>query len=112
MLFVLTAATLCTQRAKPDMIAYSELRGEHTPTESHGHIPGVRVGQEFQGRGELAILGLHTQMMRGIMARWAAQLQRCYRYSILAVAYLPTSPPLAGGVATVYERPLHVLNVG
>ncbi|WIA33831.1 hypothetical protein OEZ86_006940 [Tetradesmus obliquus] len=56
-------------RAKPDMIAYKELRVDFPPREVHGHIPGVTVGQAFLGRGELAILGLHTQMMRGIMSR-------------------------------------------
>eukprot|EP00878_Enallax_costatus_P005717 GHUV01005995.1.p1 GENE.GHUV01005995.1~~GHUV01005995.1.p1 ORF type:complete len:555 (+),score=157.92 GHUV01005995.1:244-1665(+) len=55
--------------AKPDMIAYSKLRGQYTPAVPiHGHIPGVQVGDEFSGRGELAILGLHTEMMRGIMS--------------------------------------------
>jgi hypothetical protein len=31
-----------------------------------GHVPGVAVGQQFLGRGQLAILGLHSQMMKGI----------------------------------------------
>lgn len=58
------------QEAKPDMIAYSKLRGQYTPkVPIYGHIPGVKIGDEFSGRGELAILGLHTDMMRGIMAR-------------------------------------------
>jgi hypothetical protein len=51
------------------MIAYKELRQTFPVTERHGHIPGVRVGQSFLGRGELAIVGLHTQMMRGILSR-------------------------------------------
>jgi hypothetical protein len=59
----------CLQRAKPDMIAYKELRQTFPPAERHGHVPGIRVGQSFLGRGELAILGLHMQMMRGIMSR-------------------------------------------
>ncbi|KAF6255206.1 hypothetical protein COO60DRAFT_1462324 [Scenedesmus sp. NREL 46B-D3] len=55
---------------KPDMIAFKELRGRHAlPGELHGHIPGVAVGASFGGRGPLAILGLHADMMRGIMAR-------------------------------------------
>jgi hypothetical protein len=58
------------QRRKPDMIAFSELRGKHAPQhERHGHIPGVAVGDSFGGRGPLAILGLHADMMKGIMAR-------------------------------------------
>lgn len=32
----------------------------------YGHIPGVAVSDAFEGRGELAVLGLHTQMMKGI----------------------------------------------
>ena len=51
---------------KPDMIAFKELRNGLTPERVHGHIAGVDVGARFGGRGELAILGVHTQMMRGI----------------------------------------------
>jgi hypothetical protein len=52
------------------MIAYSELRGKLSPEqELHGHIPGVAVGDAFGGRGPLAILGLHADMMKGISAR-------------------------------------------
>jgi hypothetical protein len=51
------------------MIAYKELRQTFPPSERHGHIPGIRVGASFLGRGELAITGLHMQMMRGIMSR-------------------------------------------
>jgi hypothetical protein len=35
----------------------------------YGHIPGVAVSDVFEGRGELAVLGLHTQMMKGINNR-------------------------------------------
>ena len=48
------------------MIAFKELRGQLAPKRVHGHIPGVEVGARFEGRGEIAILGIHTQMMRGI----------------------------------------------
>ena len=48
------------------MIAYKELRGQSSPARAHGHIAGVEVGACFGGRGEVAILGIHTQMMRGI----------------------------------------------
>ena len=48
------------------MIAFKELRGQLAPKRMHGHIPGVEVGARFGGRGEVAILGIHTQMMRGI----------------------------------------------
>jgi hypothetical protein len=57
------------QRKKPDMIAYKELREELTPQLAHGHLPGIPPGFEVFGRGELAILGLHTQIVRGIDAR-------------------------------------------
>ncbi|KAL3157789.1 hypothetical protein ABBQ32_012213 [Trebouxia sp. C0010 RCD-2024] len=53
-------------RRKPDMIAHKELRGQLSPPRVHGHIPGVELGARFGGRGEIAILGIHTQMMRGI----------------------------------------------
>jgi hypothetical protein len=52
------------------MIAFSELRDKHAPQqELHRHIPGVAVGDSVGGRGPLAILGLHADMMKGIMAR-------------------------------------------
>ena len=51
------------------MIAYKELREELTPQLAHGHLPGIPPGFEVFGRGELAILGLHTQIVRGIDAR-------------------------------------------
>ncbi len=57
------------QRAKPDMIAFKELRESWTPNLSHGHIPGVPVGMELLGRGEVAILGVHSKMMAGIDSR-------------------------------------------
>ena len=53
-------------QAKPDMVAFKNLRPELTPADRHGHIPGVRVGEAFANRGEMAILGLHTQICRGI----------------------------------------------
>jgi hypothetical protein len=56
---------LCILQSKPDLIANSEL-AELRPPLSHGHVPGVVVGQEFANRGELAIVGIHTQIMRGI----------------------------------------------
>lgn len=55
---------------KPDMQAYKKLRDQYTPPEDvFGHIPGVRVGEEFGGRGELAILGLHKRILQGIDGR-------------------------------------------
>lgn len=34
----------------------------------YGHIPGIVVGQEFLGRGQLVVTGLHSHMMKGISA--------------------------------------------
>lgn len=54
------------QRSKPDMIAFKELSAQLSPKRTHGHIPGVIIGAELNGRGEVAILGVHTQILRGI----------------------------------------------
>lgn len=62
-------SSLWQMQAKPDAIAYSELKDQLTPQEVHGQIPGVRVGQVFQNRGELAILGLHCVIFQGIYAK-------------------------------------------
>ena len=56
-------------QSKPDMVAYKMLRPTLTPPESYGHLPGIKVGDRFSGRGELAILGLHRQILKGIW-RW------------------------------------------
>ena len=49
---------------KPDMQAYKKLKGE--ARKSYGHVPGVAVGEAFNNRGELAILGLHRRILQGI----------------------------------------------
>lgn len=51
---------------KPDMVAFKELRGTYSPDKQHGQIEGVPVGLKLHGRGEAAILGIHTQILRGI----------------------------------------------
>jgi hypothetical protein len=60
---------VCLQEAKPDMQASSQIKIKY-PLEVrsglYGHIPGVAVGEAFAGRGQLAVLGLHSQMMKGI----------------------------------------------
>ncbi len=53
-------------QAKADMVAFKDLKEYLTPEDMHGHIPGVQVGSTFNNRGELAILGLHTMILRGI----------------------------------------------
>lgn len=52
-------------RAKPAMIAYKELR-TRSATKFHGAIPDVPIGITLRGRGEVAIVGLHTQLLSGI----------------------------------------------
>jgi hypothetical protein len=57
------------QKYKPDMQASKLMRdrsGHLIRAGVYGHIPGVRVGASFVGRGELDMLGLHSQMLRGI----------------------------------------------
>jgi hypothetical protein len=34
---------------------------------THGHKPGVRLGQRFPGRGALQAMGIHTKYYWGIM---------------------------------------------
>ena len=53
-------------QSKPDMIACKHLKGTLTPPKAYGHIAGIDIGACFGGRGEVAIVGIHTQMMRGI----------------------------------------------
>lgn len=48
------------------MVTCKELGPQLTPARCHGHIPGVTVGRVFNGRGELAILNIHGQILRGI----------------------------------------------
>lgn len=57
--------TLVPQR-KPDMTANKQLKAELRPLERHGHVPGIAIGQEFANRGELAIVGIHAEILRGI----------------------------------------------
>ena len=53
-------------QSKPDMTANKELKLKLRPPERHGHVPGIRIGREFANRGELAIVGIHTEILRGI----------------------------------------------
>ncbi|KAF5827502.1 PUA-like domain-containing protein [Dunaliella salina] len=55
---------------KPDMQAVSQLK-HLTPTVMFGHVPGMLPGDVFKNRGELAVLGGHTQYSRGIDNRVA-----------------------------------------
>jgi hypothetical protein len=47
------------------MQAYSKVK-ETARMGIYGHIPGVALGQQYEGRGLLAALGLHNQIMKGI----------------------------------------------
>ncbi|GAX85598.1 hypothetical protein CEUSTIGMA_g13013.t1 [Chlamydomonas eustigma] len=51
---------------KPDLQAFKNLNKELTPRDVYGHIPGVNIGEKFNNRGELAILGLHLRILQGI----------------------------------------------
>jgi len=61
-------------RAKPDMIAYKELRHQALNTKykqvihgrQHGELKGVPIGLLVQGRAEAGILGIHNSIMSGI----------------------------------------------
>lgn len=53
-------------QAKSDMVAYKNLRSNLTPTETIGHIEGVKPGLRVYGKGELAILGVHCNICGGI----------------------------------------------
>eukprot|EP00798_Chlamydomonas_sp_ICE-L_P013694 gene13694-19586_t len=47
------------------------LREKFTPDRKHGHLPGVKPGDSYPGRGELCILGLHRAILAGI--DWVAK---------------------------------------
>ncbi len=52
---------------KPDMIAFKDRKVElGTPLQVIGQVPGVAVGAKFQNKGELAIMGVHTNISGGI----------------------------------------------
>lgn len=53
-------------RSKPDMIAFKELRQKWTPDRVHGELDGVPAGLQLQSRGEIAVLGIHQKILRGI----------------------------------------------
>eukprot|EP00884_Botryococcus_braunii_P016656 jgi/Botrbrau1/3674/Bobra.0008s0006.4 len=54
---------------KPDMVAFNQLRSAFTPEGVVGHIPGIKIGEKFRGKGELAILGLHCTIAAGIYCK-------------------------------------------
>lgn len=58
-------------RSKFDLTAASQLPSIYPQwglwEKTHGHKPGVRLGQRFKGRGWLQALGLHTNYYAGIM---------------------------------------------
>jgi hypothetical protein len=43
-------------------------KDKYTPLGVIGHIPGISLGQKFDGKGEIAILGIHCSIPRGIYA--------------------------------------------
>jgi len=53
-------------QAKYDMVAFKQLKGEGTPEGVIGALPGVPPGLTLNGKGELAILGIHCAIVAGI----------------------------------------------
>ena len=56
---------------KPDMVAYKELRKVEREG-MIGHIPGISPGFKVNGKGELAILGIHCNICAGIYCKQAS----------------------------------------
>ena len=54
------------------MVAYKELNGKLTKRGHIGHIPEVPVGFEVNGKGELAILGIHCDINKGIYSKYGS----------------------------------------
>lgn len=72
------------QAAKPDMQACRVLKDKydyHSASHVFGHIAGVSVGARFNGRGEVAIVGLHPQILRGIHCR-ASETRGAYAIAL------------------------------
>ena len=59
-------AMLFVPQRSADMVVLRELRGGRPLPRLYGHVPGVRIGDTFNCKGELAIIGVHRQIMRGI----------------------------------------------
>jgi len=74
------ASLKLAHQKKPDMVAFKELREAWTPDREHGQIEGVPVGLKLRGRGEAAILGIHTQILRGIDA---VRGESCYAVCVV-----------------------------
>lgn len=56
-----------TPKAKPDMVASSEMRSAgRVPDFKHGLLPGVKTGRFFNEKGELEVAGLHKGIVNGI----------------------------------------------
>ncbi|GFQ01050.1 histone-lysine n-methyltransferase h3 lysine-9 specific suvh5 [Phtheirospermum japonicum] len=55
--------------AYPHLEAVERLKGEGKyifPDKPFGHIPGVEIGDEFRFRSQLALVGIHRQLIAGI----------------------------------------------
>jgi hypothetical protein len=56
------------------MKAFGDFKDElGTPLNTIGHIHGVAIGAQFNGKGELAILGIHSNITAGIYSKCATQ---------------------------------------
>ena len=106
------AAIKATGRAKPDMIAYSQVRDKYAPatTPRWGHVPGTEVGEKLTGRGEVAITGLHIRMMQGIDFNNESMADGGGAYAVvLAGGYKDDDDKGGGGRRDSLIRPTHSL---
>lgn len=51
---------------KPDMKVNSQMREMYYKPHMYGHIAGTAPGDVFYGKGELAIIGIHRTITKGI----------------------------------------------
>ena len=89
-------------RSKPDMIAWKDVNQQYPVPKRWGHVPGTRVGDTFAGRGEVAVVGLHTMMMQGIDFDNASKEEGGGAYAIV----------LAGGYKDDDDGGLEILYTG
>lgn len=88
---------------KPDMVARKELGNQHglrRPPLVYGHVPGIRVGDTFKGREEMALVNLHSQGMRGIDAR--ANAAKGAFAIVLAGGYIDDEDEQSDGLEFIY----------
>jgi hypothetical protein len=65
---ILDHSWVCCRQVKSEMQYFKNNKAKYTPLGLIGHIPGISLGQKFDGKGEIAILGIHCSIPRGIYA--------------------------------------------